>query len=179
MSNIEKIFSSQDYLLTNNELIFASSARSIDDGVQEHQFYLDVLGNDKWHFQLTDLTNIRVTRKRVLEQFDDIDAIVFFVDLLDNNEANPILPEIFGEYANSAVFANTPVMIVGYNKGLANDYLVKDGHYPSVDAIQESVVRPYLEKRNKNVNCQFVHLNSVAEVEIVLNSIISMKTNSL
>jgi len=175
MKNLENIFSSEYYVPTNSEIIFAESDNNLE-GVRERHCAIDF--NGKWNFQLTDLTNTRVKRKRFLEQFEDIDAILFFVDLQDDYSKNSVLTQNFEEFVNSDVFVKKPVILVGYNKHLAEKWGQKGDGPENLDFVSVAL-EPFLEKRRSHVNCQHVNLNNLEEVKEMLNLIISVKPHPL
>jgi len=174
MKNLDNIFSSEYYIPSNSEIIFAE-ADNIVEGVRERHCAIDF--NGKWNFQLTDLTNTRIKRKRFLEQFDDIDTILFFVDLQNNYSENSVFPQNFDEFVNSDVFLKKPVVLLGYNKYLT-EKSVQNGDSPDLDFVTRTALEPFLEKRGSHVSCKYINLNNLEEVKEILNLVISLKTQT-
>lgn len=100
IENAEKIFGTELYIPVDTEIFFAKSEDSTE-GVVETEF--QILLPQKFKFHLTDISQVDARRKKVLDQFGSVDAVIFLVDMLDNYSQNGNLPDIFSEFVNSRV----------------------------------------------------------------------------
>jgi len=164
ISSYSQIFSSA-YTLNDKELLFTKlieSTTSSDPFKISEEKYELVISDIPWLIHVTHLSALKTRSKKVLEQFDQIDGILFFVDVMDYE--NPQCIQLFGDFVNCNFMSMKPVILVGYNKSMVVDKGIEE----------ETYFKKFLEVRSSAVQHLLVDFNR-DQIENILRSIVQWK----
>lgn len=110
-----------DYLLTAEEMLKLGSAAFAKEGIQEHIF------TDGLSLSMLDISSQRSEKKKWFHQFEDIDSIIFFVDLsqydeiifLDESSKNKLMENLFlfDSVVNSQWLSHASIILLFRNIG--------------------------------------------------------------
>jgi len=133
LDNIDRIVA-EDYKPTNEDILFA---RKETTGVVEHSFTFDANTSEEMTLVFVDVAGQRSKRKKWIDQFDNVTAVIFLVAvseynqvLYEDNSTNRLIESqnVFKEMLNNEYFTET-TFILFLNKKDLFEGKIKEGHH--------------------------------------------------